>query len=153
MDNIQTILEHTEKHCKTHGVRLTDKRKQILTGLLQSGKALSAYELATYYHREFGEKIPAMSVYRILDFLQKEQLVHKLNLANKYVACAHITCSHSHETPQFLICDNCQAVKEISIKKSTIDALKINVEQAGFHLVSPQLEMNCICNNCLNKVA
>jgi len=153
MHRIQAIIEHVEKHCKEHGARLTDKRKQILTGLLQSEKALSAYELVEYCKNEFGEKLPAMSVYRILDFLQDEQLVHKLNLANKYVACAHITCNHEHEVPQFLICDNCQKVKEISINKSTIDTLQSNVEKAGFHLVSPQLEMNCLCEQCLNNAA
>jgi len=121
--------------------------------LLQSEKALSAYELVEYCKNEFGEKLPAMSVYRILDFLQDEQLVHKLNLANKYVACAHITCNHEHQVPQFLICDNCQKVKEISINKSTIDTLQSNVEKAGFHLVSPQLEMNCLCKQCLNNAA
>lgn len=153
MHRIQAIIEYAEKHCKEHGARLTNKRKQILTGLLQSERALSAYELVEYCKSEFGENLPAMSVYRILDFLQDEQLVHKLNLANKYVACAHITCNHVHEVPQFLICDNCQKVKEISINKSTIDTLKRNVKKAGFHLVSPQLEMNCICEQCLNKAA
>jgi len=153
MQRIQTIIAHVEKHCKEHGARLTVKRKQVLTGLLQSERALSAYELVEYCKNEFGEKLPAMSVYRILDFLQDEQLVHKLNLANKYVACAHITCNHEHEVPQFLICDNCQKVKEISINKSTIDTLQSNVEKAGFHLVSPQLEMNCLCEQCLNNAA
>lgn len=153
MNKIQAIIEHAERHCNEHGARLTNKRKQVLSGLLQSEKALSAYELVEYCKSEFGESLPAMSVYRILDFLEDEQLVHKLNLANKYVACAHITCKHDHEVPQFLICSKCQRVNEISINKSTIDALKRNVEKAGFHLVSPQLEMNCICEQCINKAA
>lgn len=149
MSKVQAIIEHAERHCKEHGARLTNKRKQVLSGLLQSEKALSAYELVEYCKTEFGEAIPAMSVYRILDFLQDERLVHKLNLANKYVACAHITCSHDHEVPQFLICSQCQRVKEIGISKSTIAALQRNVKDAGFHLISPQLEMNCLCESCI----
>ena len=92
-----------------------------------------------------------MSVYRILDFLQEQRLVHKLNLANKYVACAHITCAHAHGVPQFLICGECQRVEEINVARSTINALKRNVHEAGFELVSPQLEMNCICAACLEE--
>ena len=139
---------HAEQYCKNHGARLTPKRKQVLSSLIQSEKALSAYDLISLFEQDCGEKIPAMSVYRILDFLENEHLVHKLNLANKYVACSHITCDHEHGVPQFLICNACNQVKEITIDKSTINELKNNVENAGFQLVSPQLEMNCICNTC-----
>jgi len=149
IEKVETILEHAEQHCKAHGARLTSKRKQVLSGLLQSEKALSAYELVDFCKTKFGASIPAMSVYRILDFLQGEYLAHKLNLANKYVACAHITCADSHAVPQFLICGQCKKVEEISISKSTIDVLEKSVEHAGFHLVSPQLEMNCVCEACM----
>lgn len=148
MANINKVLAHAEHHCKAHGARLTDKRKRILSALLQSQKALSAYEVADFYKAEHDEAIPVMSVYRILDFLQEEGLVHKLSLANKYVACAHITCDHAHEVPQFLICSECQKVEEISIRQAIIEEMQQNVQQAGFHLVSPQLEMNCLCQEC-----
>jgi len=105
------------------------------------------------YKDQFGESLPAMSVYRILDFLQKEHLVHKLDLANKYVACSHITCSHSHAVPQFLICSECQKVEEVSISQETIEQLKGNVQEAGFQLSGFQLEMNCLCNDCAVKTA
>ncbi|GGP68439.1 Fur family transcriptional regulator [Shewanella saliphila] len=149
MNNIDTIIEHAEQNCKSHGSRLTTKRKQVLSLLAQTDKALSAYDLIDLFVKENGEKIPAMSVYRILDFLEAEHLVHKLKLANKYIACSHITCKHEHGVPQFLICSVCNAVKEITVNKSTINELNQSVEQAGFKLVSPQLEINCICNECL----
>jgi Fur family zinc uptake transcriptional regulator len=148
-ENVNQIIAHAESHCKSHGARLTPKRKLVLSSLIQSGKALSAYDLIDLCKENFDENIPAMSVYRILEFLETEKLAHKLKLANKYVACSHITCNHDHGVPQFLICSTCDQVKEISIKKSTMSELKSDVEQAGFHLVNSQLEMNCICNNCL----
>jgi len=148
MAKITSIINHAEMHCKKNGTRLTPKRKQVLKGLLQSEKALSAYELADYCSQKFDNSLLPMSVYRILDFLQQEQLVHKLNLANKYVACSHIACDHEHDVPQFLICRQCQKVEEISINKTMIDELQLNVRDAGFHLASPQLEMNCVCNDC-----
>lgn len=149
MNNVEAIMRHAEQHCKANGSRLTAKRKQVLSGLLKSNKALSAYELVDFCKKEFGEALPAMSVYRILDFLQGERLVHKLDLANKYVACSHIACDHAHGVPQFLICGQCQKVKEISIHKLAIEALQREVAAAGFHLASPQLEMNCICTKCM----
>lgn len=153
MSKVQTIINHAEQTCKAHGSKLTTKRKQVLSGLLQSDRAMSAYELVDYCKEAYGESPPPMSVYRILSFLQDEQLVHKLNLANKYIACTHITCDHDHGVPQFLICGDCQRVEEITVGKSTINTLKRKVEEAGFHLASPQLEINCLCNQCNDKAA
>ncbi len=151
MSKVQTIIDHAERQCKENGTRLTSKRKHILSGLLQSDRALSAYELVEFCKTEFDETMPAMSVYRILEFLQDEHLVHKLNLANKYVACAHIACRHDHEVPQFLICQLCQRVKEVDINDSVVQSLRQNVRDAGFELDSPQLEINCICEGCANS--
>lgn len=150
MSSYQAAIEHAENHCAAHGTKLTQKRKTVLLGLLHSEKALSAYELADYCRDELGEPLPQMSVYRILEFLESEQLVHKLKLANRFVACAHITCDHKHAVPQFLICEQCYRVSEIDIKKSTLRDIQNNVENAGFKLTSPQLELNCICDNCAN---
>jgi len=149
MSKLDTVLKHAEKQCSAHGTRLTNKRKHVLSGLIQSEKALSAYELVDYCKEQFGENIPAMSIYRILDFLEGEGLVHKLNLANKYVACAHISCDHAHVTSQFLICKKCSSVKEVSVSQTTIEELQQTVEKAGYQQVSPQLEINCLCNQCM----
>lgn len=153
MSKITRILDHAEASCHASGAKLTEKRKRILTGLLLSEKAQSAYDLIEYMRKEFDESLPPTTVYRILDFLAGENLVHKLHLANKYVACSHISCDHAHEVPQFLICDECGNVKEIGIKKTLINTLKRNVEEAGFVLQSPQLELHCLCQDCAHQAA
>lgn len=148
MNSVESIIQHAEQYCRDQGARLTEKRKQILIGLIESKKALSAYELIALYKKRYGKSMPAMSVYRILEFLESQHLVHKLNLANKYVACKHISCDHDHAVPQFLICRNCSKVKEISINQSTITELNKTVKSAGYDLFSPQVEMNCLCESC-----
>ena len=148
MNNLEHVIKKAEQQCLQNRTQLTAKRKTVLTGLLQSEKALSAYELTDYCRDTLGESLPAMSVYRILDFLESEQLVHKLNIANRYVACIHIACDHKHAVPQFLICTDCQRVKEVSVSKSTVATLRKNIESVGYTLVSPQLEMNCLCERC-----
>lgn len=153
MSKLEEIISHAEQQCKESGVRLTQKRKQVLAGLLESNKALSAYELIDYCKQKSNAVIPAMSVYRILNFLQQQHLVHKLNTANKYIACAYITCKDTHEAPQFLICGQCQRVEEFSIQKPILNKLKHDIEEVGFHLMTPQLEVNCLCENCFSGVA
>ena len=150
MNSVKKTLAQAQAQCVESGTRLTEKRKVVLQGLLQSKQALSAYELADYCRDELGESMPPMSVYRILEFLESEQLVHKLKLANRFVACVHINCDHKHAVPQFLICHQCYRVSEVSMKESTLRALRDNVENAGYKLVSPQLEMDCVCEDCAN---
>lgn len=151
METIEHIIDQADRRCKASGARLTDKRKQVLSLLIESNKALSAYELTDAYKRTYQIDITPMSIYRILSFLESEHLAHKLEIANKYVACEHISCDGEHSASQFLICSNCHKVKEISISNSALSELKGNIQSAGFQLVNPQLEVHCICDECLAK--
>ena len=117
-------------------------------GLLESDKALSAYELTEFCRDRLGFDLLPMSVYRILEFLEGKHLAHRLNLANKYVACSHITCEHEHDVPQFLICKECFHVEEVGLKRTFINTLEKAIDEAGFHLASHQIELDCVCDEC-----
>jgi len=148
MAAINEMVEVAKRECKAHGVRTTSKRINVFSLLLPSKKALSAYEIVELYKQTFNEPVPVVTVYRVLDFLERENLVHRLETANKFVACSHTSCDHQHPASQFLICKKCQKVKELSISQHKFDELKQTIEQAGFHLLNPQIEMNCICEAC-----
>jgi len=89
-----------------------------------------------------------MSVYRILDYLTQENLIHKLNSTNKYIICSNIDLDHQHDSLQFLICDRCSSVHEIGVKRDIIKQLKDDAEIAGFKLTSRQLELHGLCERC-----
>jgi Fur family zinc uptake transcriptional regulator len=151
MSKLDNVIKQAELSCKNHGARLTDKRKIILSSLVKSEKAMSAYELIDACKNYFDENISAMTMYRILEFLEEEHLIHKLNLSNKYVACSHITCDHEHdEVPLFLICNKCNNVEETSIIRSMMNSLKQRIEDSKCQLVSSQLEVFCLCQTCSN---
>lgn len=145
----QKILDKAAEKCLANGSKFTLKRSQVLEILLHSKTPLSAYEIVEAYQERFEDSIPAMSVYRILDFLTETQLVHKLSSEKKYLPCKHIMCSHDHAVPQFLICTQCKKVKEITIKQSIIDDLNEYITQSSYQLLTPQIELNCICKDCL----
>ena len=152
MTKLDNVIEQAEQSCKIHGVRLTDKRTKILSSLIKAKKALSAYELIDACKNYFDENISAMTMYRVLEFLEEEHLIHKLNLSNKYVVCSHITCDHEHdEVPLFLICNQCNNVEETSIIRSMMDSLKQRIEDSKCQLVSSQLEVFCLCQTCSNS--
>lgn len=148
MSAMNTIINHVEKSCKTRGKQLTSQRKLVLRALVHANKALSAYELVDYCNEHFSQSIQAMSVYRILDFLEGEHFAHKLKVSNKYIACAQILCDHEHGVPQFFICSKCNKISEQIIDPTMISGLQSHAKQEGFTIISPQLEISCICDKC-----
>ncbi|WP_016798717.1 Fur family transcriptional regulator [Vibrio cyclitrophicus] len=148
MRDIEAIIEHVKQSCKTNGQQLTAKRLLILRALVHADKALSAYELVDYCKVHFDQHVQAMSVYRVLDFLEQQHLAHKLQVSNKYILCDHILCEHEHGIPQFLICSKCDKISEQTINPTIIQDLQSHAKQEGFTVVTPQLEINCVCDEC-----
>ena len=148
MSKVSEKVAAAKKVCLAHGVPITSKRVNLYSILLDSDKALSAYELADLYQEVFAAPIPAITVYRVLEFLQDNDLVHKLDTANKFVACSLFDCKHTRPASQFLICNQCLKVKELGMSGAKFEELKQTIEEAGFHLDTQQLEMNCICTDC-----
>lgn len=146
--DVEQAINSASAICAEQGARFTQKRQMVLRLLLASSEPLSAYELADEYQKQYQQSMPAMSVYRILEFLKQYNLAHKLSTNNKYLACSHIACSHAHEVPQFLICQSCKKVSEVSIPKSIVKRLSKEVEEAGFSLLGSQLELDCLCSDC-----
>lgn len=147
-NSIDDTIARARAECDRAGVKLTTKRQNILILLLQAQSPLSAYEIVDRYREQHHESLPAMSVYRILALLVNNGLVHKLETTNQFLPCAHITCSHEHEIPQFLICDRCHSVAEVGLRKTLISELHDSVKKTGFELTHQQLELHGICAKC-----
>ncbi|KAF7771138.1 Fur family transcriptional regulator, zinc uptake regulator [Pseudoalteromonas citrea] len=129
-------------------VKVTQKRLMIFHALINAERALSPYELAKQCEAKLSVCIPVVSIYRTLDLLVEANLAHKLELVNKYSACAHFGCHSSHHHTQFLICNVCQKVTEIQLSTAFTKQL---IEQTAFHefqLQSQQYEFQGICKDC-----
>lgn len=148
MVDYQSVMTAAERKCLHQGIKFTKRRKQVLSVLIEADVALSAYEIAERCNAGSDSNMPAMSVYRILDLFQEQNLIHKLDIANKYVCCAHISCSHEHDNSQFLICGSCRHVEEISLSDDAVQALQTAASAVGFNAISPQLEIKGRCSRC-----
>jgi Fur family zinc uptake transcriptional regulator len=148
----QERLQLAEKVCEINNARLTKKRRQVLTLLLLTDKAISAYDLIGLFKKHFKEVLLPMTAYRNLEFLESMQLAHRLNIANKYVACTHVGSNSSHVLPHFLICQKCSRVDELNnFAVNSLSDLENKAEQTGYQLSAPQVELNGICNECLSE--
>jgi len=141
--------KNIEKICTAKGISLTQKRHNIFDILLSSKNPLSAYDITDVYKKTYKTSMPTMSIYRILEFLTISGLVHKLESANKYIACSHLQCDHEHSNAQFLICNSCSGVEEIALTSELHRQIETGAEQTGFKLDSMQFELHGTCKACL----
>ena len=77
--------------------------------------------------------MPAMSVYRILDFLEQQLLVHRLSTSNKYVSCAHIACDHKHSQATHFCYARCSSVEEVDATEEASEALEQMAKTVGLN--------------------
>ena len=151
-NELDALLRAAEVTCAENGARLTKRRRQVLNALMQSSSPLSAYEVLDLCNSSTTSAMPAMSVYRILDFLEQQLLVHRLSSSNKYVSCAHIACDHKHfPRTHFLLCEGCSLVEEVDATEETSKALEQMAEKVGFKLTAQQFELSGICTTCQNS--
>jgi Fur family zinc uptake transcriptional regulator len=143
---VNRILEHAEVLCRERGVRLTEQRKTILRLLCASDKPISAYELLDQMRSVVKNPAPP-TVYRALDFLLEQGLVHKLESLHAYVGCTHP--DHPHAS-QFLICDDCGEVTEVE-DASVAESLRASGQALGFRTKRPIVEVLGTCAQCNAK--
>ena len=143
---LEDVLQRAEALCHERGVRLTEQRKSVLKLLCASEKPLSAYELLDLMRGVVKNPAPP-TVYRALDFLLEQGLVHKLESLHAYVGCAHP--EHPHAS-QFLICDDCGEVSEVE-DPSVAKSLKAAGKAIGFRTKRPVVELLGTCAQCIAK--
>lgn len=142
-----TAIAHAEAQCAERAQRLTPIRRQVLEALLASHNPLGAYEIIERLADKNGRPAP-ITVYRALDFLRDNGLVHRIESRNAFVACVH---NHGgDDLVVFLICERCGAVGE-GPGAAVADALKTSSRAAGFAPKSPLIEIVGICSHCRDR--
>lgn len=137
-------MVQAEAICARRGQRLTPIRRQVLEALLGSHKPLGAYEIIDVLASDGGRPAP-ITVYRALDFLRDNGLVHRIESRNAFIACIH-----NHDTGAlvvFLICETCGAVGE-ALSAAAADTLRSAARAAGFIPKTPVIEIAGVCAHC-----
>ena len=133
-----------EVRCAERGERLTPARSAAYAEMLACGRPVSAYELIALLERRQGRKIAPLSVYRHLDFLMRNGLVHRLQSAQTYLPCDHP--DHPHES-QFLLCSACGHVDEVE-SRGFATLLSQIADQHGFRPDDAVVEIKGVCGTC-----
>ena len=100
-------IAHAEQVCARRTQKFTPIRRQVLQALLSSHRPLGAYEVIDELAKTMPRPAP-ITVYRALDFLMENGLVHRIESRNAFLACAH---DHDETSMvAFLICELCGSV-------------------------------------------
>ncbi|MGE0678999.1 Fur family transcriptional regulator [Pseudolabrys sp.] len=137
-------IAHAESICAARSQRLTPIRRRVLEALLASHQPLGAYDLIERLSSR-GERPAPITIYRALDFLRENALVHRIESRNAFIACAH---NHDSGDPVvFLICERCGAVGEAA-GQAVAETIKTASRAAGFTPKSPVIEISGVCSHC-----
>ena len=123
---------------------MTPIRRHVLEVLLESHNPLGAYEIIDRAAASGARPAP-ITVYRALDFLRDNGLVHRIESRNAFVACVN---NHaSGDLVVFLLCERCGAVGEAA-SAAVADQLKAAARSAGFTPKTPVIEITGVCSHC-----
>jgi Fur family zinc uptake transcriptional regulator len=142
---IDDALGAAKALCTAQGVNLTPLREDVLTLVWQSHKPLGAYDILEALSKKENRRTAPPTVYRALEFLQAQGLVHRLATLNAYIGCCHPEKPHSS---QFLICGGCGITVEVHNAR---DKHMVN-QTHGFKIDSISIEAVGLCPTCQQKV-
>src|SRR6202023_2873683 len=103
-------IDHAERVCERRAQKFTPIPRPVLQALLSSHRPPGAHGVIEQLAKSMTRPAP-ITVYRALDFLMENGLVHRIASRNAFLACAH---DHDETSMvAFLICDHCGSVAEL----------------------------------------
>ena len=141
---IAEALAAATEVCRERSARFTSLRRQVLELIWTSHEPVGAYDILEMMNDTADSRVAPMTVYRAIEFLMENGLVHRIASRNAYVGCSHPGASHEG---QFLICRHCGCVEEI-MEKAISKALSTGAKRAGFDAVSSLIEIEGRCRGC-----
>lgn len=135
-------LDSASRRCDRAQEKLTAGRRRVLELLLRAGRPAKAYDLIAQFGED-GKPAKPPTVYRALDFLERQGLAHRIESLNAYVACRQGDKPH---VAAFLICDCCHTSREV--ETGGPPDLVAAGEKAGFTFKGVTIEGHGLCAEC-----
>ncbi len=139
---VEDALGAADELCLSRGVNLTPIRRRVLELVWTGHTAVKAYDIIDAYSEDRAPRPP--TVYRALEFLMKQGLVHRIESLNAFVGCDHPAAGHDSH---FLICEDCSSVTELDAAPIR-RMLKSEADSAGFAVARQTIEVRGLCANC-----
>jgi Fur family zinc uptake transcriptional regulator len=140
---VDDALKRAEAICAKSGARLTELRRRVLALVWRSHEPVGAYDVLAALGGD-GRRAAPPTVYRALEFLMEQKLIHKIESRNAFIGCVTPDAPHSG---QFLLCSNCGNAVELS--DGAIEAaVAETASREGFRIRRVTLEVEGLCPRC-----
>ncbi len=143
MPDSRALLDQAAQQCQQRGARFTPIRRRVLEMIAQAPGSLKAYDLLDRLAEEHAAARPP-TVYRALEFLIDQGLVHRIESLNAYVACP---CPEHAHGFQLLICRLCGRVEELHLNDVN-EQLSRHARDLGFRVERQTIELLGHCEAC-----
>lgn len=140
---VDQALTDARAICQRRNTRLTPTRERVLELIWQSHQPLGAYDVLAQLSDD-GHNAAPPTVYRALDFLQQNGLVHRIASLNAFIGCTH---AGEHHTGMFLICQACGNVLELAAP-AVSDSIQAAAQAESFAPKDITLEIAGVCPRC-----
>lgn len=145
---IEDALAAAQELCRREGARFTPLRRRVFEIVWASHTPLGAYAILDVLAGEGRRPMPP-TVYRALDFLQTQGLVHRIPSLNAYIGCVD---PGGHHGGQYLICRKCGTVAELT-DEGLGQRLDARARDHGFRVESVLTEAVGLCPACAREFA
>ena len=125
------------------GMEMTPLRREVYDLLLAHDRPVGAYELLEELKAKRPKAAP-VTIYRALDFLMENGLVHRIESRSAYIAC---TAPHQSHAFQHLICRCCGVVTEM-VDEGLTRSITSAAASLGFLAERQTVEVFGLCRNC-----
>ncbi|MDR5905866.1 Fur family transcriptional regulator [Franzmannia qiaohouensis] len=143
MSDANSLIQQADRQCQQRGVRFTPIRRRVLEMIASADGGLKAYDLLDKLAVEHASARPP-TIYRALEFLIEQGLVHRIESLNAYVACP---CPEHAHGFQLLICRACGRVEELHLDDVNAQ-LASRASSLGFRVERQTIELLGICEEC-----
>jgi len=140
---VKDALTRADALCAERGVRLTAQRARVLELVWSSHKPRGAYAILEDLSAG-GKRVAPLTVYRALDFLLEQGLIHRIESQNAFVGCAAPGTTHMG---QFLVCSCCGEATELSDPRIAA-VIADSAAEHGFTVTRQTVEVTGICPAC-----
>lgn len=132
--------------CREKHLRFTPIRQQALEAIWRINGPVKAYEMQAHLQNFYGLKVNPPTIYRTLEFLYSNGLIHRIESLNAFAPCHDNLDFHEG---QFVICSNCGHVEEIH-EDAIINQLSSSLKKRGYALnkQTVELRVDCLKRQC-----
>jgi Fur family zinc uptake transcriptional regulator len=141
---VDTAVAAAGALCAAREVRLTSLRRRVLELVWGSHRPVGAYEVLDELRAD-GRSAAPSTVYRALEFLLDQGLVHRIESRNAFIGCVNPGDSHAG---QFVICGRCGDAVELH-DDDIAAAARRGAERLGFRVLGQTVEIRGLCSICV----